>query len=210
MIEIYTATESYQRAGEDRVAVIDHPAGRVIVVADGVGGRRNGGPAADAIVRIVTEAAGRMADVCDGDVWAEVLADADGRICSDTKCGETTAVIVGVSRDRIEGSSVGDSGAWLITRDSYTDLTRVQQRKPFLGSGAALPIPFRAKLTDPGDVLLVATDGLLKYTTPQQISRVARSSELATVPQALIDLVRMPSGGLQDDVTVAVARFGVE
>ena len=216
VIEVYSATECYQAVGEDRVAVIDHPAARVIVVADGVGGRRNGGPAADSIVRIVTEAAGRIADPCEGDVWCEVLADADARLCADPRYGETTAVVVGVSRERIGGASVGDSGAWLITGDSYTDLTRIQQRKPFLGSGAALPIPFRAIFSGAAaagaaaDVLLVATDGLLKYASPQQISRVARSSDLAAVPNALIDLVRMPSGKLQDDAAVAVARLSVE
>jgi len=149
-IEVQIASESYQPAGEDHVAVFDHPTGRVVVIADGVGGRRNGGPAADAIVRIATEAAARMADACDGDVWCEVLADSDARICADTKCGETTAVIVGVSRERIEGASVGDSGAWLIDRESYRDLTRIQQRKPYVGSGAgaadSIPRQIRRRL----------------------------------------------------------------
>jgi serine/threonine protein phosphatase PrpC len=151
-----------------------------------------------------------MPDVCDANVWCEVLTDADRQICTDTQCGETTCVVVGIRRDCIEGASVGDSGAWLIAPDSHRDLTRIQQRKPFLGSSEALPIPFRADFTDARNLLLVATDGLLKYASPDAICRCARSTDFPDAPKALIDLVRMPSGGLQDDVAVAVARLTVD
>jgi hypothetical protein len=52
----------------------------------------------------------------------------------------------------------------------------------------------------------VATDGLLKYSWPEKICQAVRSVQIRALPKALIDLVRMPSGGLQEDAAVAVAR----
>jgi hypothetical protein len=70
----------------------------------------------------------------------------------------------------------------------------------------ATPIPFYRKKA-PAGTLLVATDGLLKYSWPQKICETVRAThDVDALPKALIDLVRMPSGGLQDDVAVAVAR----
>ena len=107
----------------------------------------------------------------------------------------------------VAGASVGDSGAWLIGADGSIDLTKSQIRKPGLGTGMAMPIPFHHR-KPPVATLLVATDGLLKYASPQQICEKVRAdtTTIDALPHALIDLVRMPSGGLQDDVAVAVAR----
>ena len=54
--------------------------------------------------------------------------------------------------------------------------------------------------------LIVGTDGLFKYATSEQIASVVRDSEVATAPERLTALVRLPSGRLHDDVAiVAVA-----
>ena len=142
LVDVRTACESYRAVGEDRVAVIDCDGGCVIVVADGVGGRSHGAEAAQRIVETVTQAATRMPNIADGGAWSEVLADADRRFAGDPTCGETTSVVIGIDRDGTAGASVGDSAAWIITRSAFHDLTRMQHRKPFLGSGGGVPVPF--------------------------------------------------------------------
>jgi serine/threonine protein phosphatase PrpC len=54
--------------------------------------------------------------------------------------------------------------------------------------------------------LLVASDGLFKYAAHREIARLARAADLEVAARALIDLVRLPAGGLQDDVSVVLCR----
>ena len=100
--------------------------------------------------------------------------------------------------------SVGDSGAWIIRGAEIDDLTANQQHEPLLGAGAH-PIAFeRGPLA--GGTLVVASDGLFRYAKPADIARVASGSDVEAVARALIDLVRLPTGALQDDVSVVVVR----
>ena len=82
------------------------------------------------------------------------------------------------------GASVGDSGAWLIGRDGWEDLTEGQVRKPLLGSGVAEAVGFASAF---GGTLLVATDGLLKYAAASRLVSLARNGELETVAAELVD-----------------------
>ena len=113
-------------------------------------------------------------------------------------------MVLAVTHRGIAGASAGYSGAWLITRDGYEDLTHRQHPKPFLGSGAAVPVAFSARRF--AGPLLLATDGLLKYTSPELICDVARGEDLDQAAKGLVDLVRLRSGGLQDDVAVILCR----
>jgi serine/threonine protein phosphatase PrpC len=106
-----------------------------------------------------------------------------------------------VTEATIYGASVGDSGVWVIREGGYLDLTERQSRKPFIGSGSAWPVAFEYKSTGK-EALLLATDGLLKYASPERIIAVCQSPETSEVPRRLIELVRYPSGALPDDVTV--------
>ena len=171
-VETFTFADSYRPNSEDRVAVFEVPTGVVVAVADGMGGRAGGGEAASAFIASVAEAVAAVGDVVDADAWDALLVRADRSIRDDRLAGETTAVLVGIGNSRIGGASVGDSGAWLITADRMFDLTAAQQRKPGLGTGMASPTPFRARAV-PG-TLLVATDGLFKYTGPDSICAVVR------------------------------------
>ncbi len=44
------------------------------------------------------------------------------------------------------------------------------------------------------------SDGLLRHAKQQDIARIARGPDLATAARTLIELVRIPSGALEDDV----------
>ena len=101
-------------------------------------------------------------------------------------------------------ASVGDSGAWLLRGPDILDLSERQQRKPLVGGGCA-PAPLRPVHLGTG-TLLVATDGLFNYAKRADIQRIASGPDLASAAQALVDLVRLRSGALQDDVAIVLCR----
>lgn len=167
----------------------------MFVVADGAGGIGGGAGAAEAVIAAVGEAASRNVES-----WEQVLARVDRQLT----IGETTAVVCSVVGDVIVGASVGDSGAWLVEDSRVDDLTQAQRRKPLLGSGRAVIVPFTGRLA--GATLLLASDGLLKYASAERIAACAGGADLEAVARELVDLVRLRSGALPDDVAVLLAR----
>jgi PPM family protein phosphatase len=187
--------------GDDRCAVIVSATRVVIAVADGAGGSRRGAEAAEAVLTVVNErneAAGSL-DLL------ELLRDCDIALAQEGRGGETTAVVVIVDERGVTGASVGDSGAWLVDDvASHVELTRHQVRKPLIGTGEAVPVPFGCGPL--AATLLIATDGLLKYGNVARIREIATSPEIDQIPDRLIASVRLRSGALQDDTTVAICR----
>ncbi len=181
--------------GQDHAVVFERGGGAVIVLADGAGGTRAGGIAAQAVVDAVGAAPsgtdfGELLEVLDADVTRR------GR-------GHTTAIVIALDEHGISGCGVGDSGAWLVG-DDVIDLCAGQLRKPFVGDGC---FPFSIAAGPIGAAtLLVGSDGLFNYAPRSEIVRIARLPDLVAAARSLIELVRMPSGGLQDDVSVVLCR----
>ncbi len=191
------ATELCPRrgAGQDRVAVSATRDRVVIALADGAGGTAGGERAADAVIEAVRAA--------QTDDWTAVLTELEldpDRLGP----GQTTAVVITVTRDGIHGASAGDSGAWVIRDGQIEDLTRGQQRKPLIGDHS-IARPFSAGPLA-GGTLLVASDGLLRYARPDAIARVATGPDLAAAARELVALVRLPSGEVPDDVAIVLCR----
>jgi serine/threonine protein phosphatase PrpC len=210
MLTAAMASESYPGGGHDRVDLLIGDGACALIIADGMGGRSGAAAAAQMWIDAARGGSQDPAQWADSDYWLDLMAAADRAIRDAPAAGETTAVVAVMTSGGLCGASVGDSGAWLIGDSDYIDLTTSQTRKPGLGSGMATPIPFYRKHPIAGTVL-VATDGLLKYASPQKICQTVRAASRAAakidaLPAALIDVVRMPSGGLQDDVAVAAAR----
>lgn len=85
------------------------------------------------------------------------------------------------------------------------DLTEGQHRKRRLGGGRATPVLFETPNLD--GVLVIATDGLFNYARPEVIAQVVATHEyLDATAQALVELVRLPSGSFMDDVAVVLVR----
>lgn len=84
------------------------------------------------------------------------------------------------------------------------DLTARQHRKLRLGSGKARPVSISRPRLD--GTLLVATDGLFTYARPDRIADMASRDDLDRSASDLIQLVRLPSGGLHDDVGLVLIR----
>jgi len=188
---------------QDRGLIIDDGPRVVLCVADGAGGRSGGTEAASMVVEFVRQHANQLTDA---DSCAEVLRKLDAAIAKDVIAGETTCVLMVVTPEAIFGASVGDSGAWLIPASgNHLDLTQAQPRKPFIGSGSAWPVSFRRPRQGGG--LLLATDGLLKYTSAERIITTCREHPADVAPERLVELVRYQSGALPDDVTVIFGQL---
>jgi hypothetical protein len=79
-----------------------------------------------------------------------------------------------------------------------------QRRKPLRAPVRALPVVFDANPC--GGRLLLATDGLVNYARVYRICALAMQGSVAEAAAALADCVRLPSGGLQDDVAVVLVQ----
>ena len=195
--ETASTTAAYRGKCEDRVEIFEGADRVVLVVADGAGGVGSGDQAAECVVREV-KAAFKATTTESG--WVAVLSEIDCRI----GVGESTAVIVDVSPSGLCGASVGDSQAWLIRDRELDDLTSGQVRKPLLGSGEAKPVGFRRESF--AGLLLVATDGFCNYVKRPELVRRIADFELCEVPRKLVEMVRLKSGELWDDVGIVACR----
>jgi serine/threonine protein phosphatase PrpC len=174
----------------------------VLVVADGAGGMSGGAEAAQFLVEGIKKRIGSMRMNTDG--LTELLMCLDREMAAIGAYGETTGVIVALSDNGVFGASVGDSGAFVFSKSGLENLTANQTRKPFLGSGRAIPIAFTRESL--GGTLLVATDGLLKYTGLEKIAATILATDFDSAANKLVELVRYQSGALPDDISVLLAR----
>jgi len=200
--DIATATAGSKN--QDRTALIEHPHGLLLVIADGAGGLGGGSEAAELVMQIVKESTLSEAEFANPLIWGNILTEADNQLYEHPLAGETTAVVVALSHGSVCGASAGDSGAFLVQEKTDIELTALQQRKPPLGSGAALPIPY-GPIPFAG-TLLVATDGLIKYAHKEKIRQIVLEHDFEQVAKLLTECVRYPSGNLPDDVTVIVCK----
>jgi hypothetical protein len=78
-------------------------------------------------------------------------------------------------------------------------------RKPYLGTGVAVPHQFERKLGV--GALVVASDGLWKYTNLELIEQTARTIKPERLAPELSGLVRLRSGGFPDDLAIATCQI---
>jgi hypothetical protein len=202
--ETAQAVVPHAETSADHVAILPLGEAVVLVVADGAGNSLRGVDAAAGVVRAVRAATVDRSDLLRPEAWSHLLEQCDHLLASTGHGGETTAVAACVTEGRIIGASVGDSELWLIHGDSHTVVTQHQRRKPLLGSGEALPVYFDVPWN--GGTLLAGTDGLFKYADAPRIRAVASGPDLAASARELAALPRLVSGGLQDDVGLALCR----
>jgi serine/threonine protein phosphatase PrpC len=132
--------------------------------------------------------------------WESELRQIDCRL----GIGESTAVVADVRPDSILGASVGDSRAWIIREGELLDLTVNQIRKPLLGSGDARPTQFSHGALN--GTLIVATDGFCNYVKRDELTSMVAQADLFEIPRRCVELVRLPSGDLWDDIGIVACR----
>src|SRR6185436_9356411 len=103
---VLTMSRSYRRDTQDRVGVVEVGAAKVIVLADGAGGRSGGTEAAEAVIRLARESLDSVNDPLDPRGWARMLMRLDRLIREDARAGETTAVTVAVTEKALAGAAV--------------------------------------------------------------------------------------------------------
>jgi serine/threonine protein phosphatase PrpC len=183
---------------EDRVVHTVDDNGDVVVLADGAGGTSGGRVAADAVTR------GCFRQCSSAGEAVSALRELDLRLSADADYGETTAVVARIRDGVVLGASIGDSRAWIIAANDVIDLTARQARKPLLGSGAAVVVGFGP--VELKGRLLVASDGLFKYVTRTRIVGIAAVQSIERAAHELVAAARLPTGGLQDDLSLALVE----
>ncbi|MBE7493162.1 MAG: SpoIIE family protein phosphatase [Planctomycetes bacterium] len=203
MLHVAAYIEAAAGSGQDRILWLEGDDLIGVALADGMGGMGGGTLAAESAVQYALEAMNEAPGLIVASQWPELFWRLDRRVNTTREAGETTLVALETDGRLVCGASCGDSGAWLVAGDRVVNLTEHQMRKPLVGSGQADPVSFTAELGD--GLLLVASDGLFRYTGARNICETVRRVPLPDLPRALVDLVRLKSGRLQDDVAVFVA-----
>ncbi len=195
--------EQTPASGHDRAFLCHHKDALVLVVADGSGGQGGGGEAADMVIEAVKKAINNNIEPGDYAAWCSLLVDIDRHIEEHAEAGETTAIVLALSRRYIAGAACGDSRAVLFSRSGPIDITEKQNRRPMLGSGGALPVPISERSLV--GTLVVATDGLFDYSKFPELKKIiSRNEKIDERAKSLIDSIRLKSGSLPDDVALAL------
>ncbi len=196
-------------ANEDVALVRPHPedAGVLLcALADGQGGQAGGADAARVAVEESLRAAASFPakELFGAAPWYAVVGAADEAVCEDDAAGFCTLVSLCVSVRGVWGASCGDSGALLINSGREFLLTENQRKNPPIGSSAAHPVAFSARL-HPGWTLLVVSDGVWKFVGWESIARLAAGNEGQALVAALRRAAWDANGGrLPDDFSVAL------
>lgn len=144
-------------------------------------------------------------------------------------CGMgTTLVCASIDGDRAVIGNVGDSRAYLIKDGCCSQITQdhtlvgEQVRAGYLTAEMAELSGLRSVITraigaeetvepdlfaariEPGDLLLLASDGLTRYAGPEEILAAAREPDLDVVCRTLVDLAKCCGG--EDNITCIVLR----
>jgi len=202
MFKVSKQIQAGDREVQDRAEFFWCGSNLVLVVADGAGGMGGGAEAAEFVVKGVKERISSLE--LDSESLTNLVASLDREMAASGAFGETTCVLVVLSSAGIIGTSVGDSGAFIFSKIGVESLTVNQLRKPFVGSGRAMPVGFTGSSFE--GTLLLASDGLLKYTSQQKIADTIATTDFESMAEKLIALVRYQSGASPDDVSVLLAR----
>jgi serine/threonine protein phosphatase PrpC len=210
MVSVFSFSEvGGHRLNEDAFQVQPHPRAAecwLCFVADGQGGQAGGGPAARLTCSVALEAASacRPEALIEPFVWPELLRQTDLAVEKDPAAGYTTLIGLCAFAGRIAGGSSGDSAALLMTGRKAIELTAGQHKNPPVGSGAAVVVPFAARVERPWSVLAMS-DGVWKYVGWQRVVEVASHERGQGMLEALQQLARLPgSGQFPDDFTVVL------
>lgn len=206
-MEIVSRTVAGHRVNEDRLTYFKIGDLFVFALADGVGGRHGGARAAQLFIEEVEESASKISKWKERSEWGNLLEAIDNKISDDTEAGETTAIVAATDAKTISGAMVGDSSLWLINGTEVYDVGEDKRLKPYLGYGGAMPKRFSQSIN--AKILLLASDGLTKYTSPEKIAEIIEQDDLNKAADELLDEVRYASGAYPDDVSFIMARLPV-
>jgi hypothetical protein len=170
-----------------------------------VGGQPGGARAAELACRTAMNSALRFAPerIADPLAWPSILRSADEALAADPEAGLCTLIGFCIAGGHLFGASAGDSAVLYHPGDGRArEVTAGQVRKPFVGSGGMVFIPFTATLTA-GWTVLAMSDGVWKYTGWEQIIEASTSQRGQALLDSLLERARR-AGKLWDDFTLVV------
>jgi serine/threonine protein phosphatase PrpC len=197
MIETGQHIIGYRSICQDAAGIFERAGSTVLVVADGAGGIEDGELASRSVVEAVRLACRELEATVD---WVQVLRRVDNAIGS----GQSTACVVELTDAGLVGASAGDSRVGVLVGDDLEFPSDGQQRKPLLGTGEAVPMAFSMPWA--GGPIIVGSDGFWNYVRQDRLLAELRFIDFPVLAKTLAEMVRLPSGGLADDVAVVCAR----
>lgn len=185
--------------GDDRVKVVELGENTVCaVLADGSGAVSGGRRAAELVVDKLSQK--RPEDF--GDLFDSILA-LDSQLKRDSQAGLSTVVSVYTMGLSFIGAVVGDSEALLIQDGKVSNLAPDKEIQPLVGDGEAFPTVFTGSLE--GAIMLICSDGLSKYISAADVLSISSQlTDPVAIVDELINVIDLPEGELQDDVSVIV------
>ncbi len=209
------------------------PRGTLLIVSDGMGGAAAGEVASAMAVSIVSDemlrqinagmgpvdALRQASNAANGSIWDKSQADSSVRGLGATL---TAAYLSGTD---LYLSQVGDSRAYLVRSGQIRQLTEDQSwanavKKAgievahvpsnvilqALGTQAVVNAEITSELLQPGDILLLCSDGLSNKVTDEDLLHVLTAA--ASLEAAAQELIRLANErGGEDNITVVVARI---
>jgi serine/threonine protein phosphatase PrpC len=198
------AAASVQPNPQEYARIFERGDTMVVVVADGGGGMRGGAAASRCLVAVVESAVQDQAFVLeDLEAWLALFSQTDAGLAANG-AGETTGVVIVLGARGLVGVSTGDSEAWVVTESQIDNLTVGQHTRQRLGTNRATPTAFRRQA--PRDALVVASDGLFKFAARDVIADIVRAGAIGPAAESLVELVRLRSGKVAEDVAVVLVR----
>jgi PPM family protein phosphatase len=190
--------------GQDRAEVFEFKYGTGILLADGAGCGNQADLAAEQFICAARDSIMNLPFTNDFICIEQILRRIDTYINKDNTGNETTGICAIIHNNQILGASVGDSKCWLFNQEFDYELTMHQYRKPLLGSGSVTAVGFGPMEIDGS--IVVGSDGLFNYASIEKIKAVMDKKE-TNLSKRLIDMVRLPSGQLQDDCSVITYKL---
>jgi protein phosphatase len=195
----------------------------LLAVADGVGGEAGGEIASGAAIdALAARFFGAGAELSRSDALAAAIRDANDAVLA--RAGESgqrgaasTLVAAAVTdKDAVVGN-LGDSRAYLVRDGAIRRLTADHSGEypssitRFVGDPRGVQPDVFVETLDPGDRLLLCSDGLTRHVPDEEIAAHARNSDIERVVDSLVDLARARGG--EDNITVVLyavrPRFGL-
>jgi protein phosphatase len=203
--------------------------GELLVVCDGMGGHASGEVASH--LGVETIIAAYYADPGDDRVAAlrQAFEEANARIHAEGRGSMgTTGVAALLHHDALHMANVGDSRGYLIRGGELRQITRdhslvseqvaagvitaEQARSLYYRNVITRALGYQAEVTvdmfrwplQPGDVIVLCSDGLHGLVSDDEIARIALHESLDEAVDQLIDLANQRGGS--DNITVLIAR----
>lgn len=240
--ETATATRQGDReSNQDRCAVLPRESGRLLLLADGMGGHPRGELAAqvftDSVTRAFNQAAWPIADPGQFLETAITRAHTDIIVAGEHEqppvCPLTTGVACLVQEQQACWAHVGDSRFYLFrngetlvrTRDhslvqefiEHGELEESEREQhPLrnvvtrsLGGASGAPVVEHSELTglQPGDTLLLCSDGLWSALPEDRLADLATATDLEQAVQEIALEAELTSSPVSDNVTLVACRM---